>query len=92
MRKPTQSGILPIWGYVALNLVFLTLMGAIYYGSLYFASTQNFRSAGLFPVLMVCYGAFTFVCIFDAAYDRLSGRTSRLKERKPEQTQIGKDS
>ena len=74
MKKGNRQ-LLPVWGYVLLNLAFLGVMTAIYFFAVDYASKHNFRSVGLFPVLLTCYLSFSAVCIFDAMYDRLSSGT-----------------
>ncbi len=58
-----------------LNVVFAGLMVATYFGSLYYARHNNFRSAGIFPVLLVCWISFVFVSFCDWLYERVSNRS-----------------
>ncbi|CAN5182524.1 hypothetical protein BH09SUM1_BH09SUM1_13610 [soil metagenome] len=62
---------LPAWAYVVLNLVFLGFLTIIYFKGKSVAA-DHYETAGLFPVLMVCYLAFAAVSVVDAVYDRVS--------------------
>ncbi|MCC6546576.1 hypothetical protein IT570_05355 [Candidatus Sumerlaeota bacterium] len=64
----------PGWGYVTLNVAFTALMVAVYFASLSYAKHNNFRSAGIFPVLLVCWLSFIFVSFCDWLFERISNR------------------
>jgi hypothetical protein len=77
MKRRNHRPVLPIWGYILLNLLVLGTFYGIYKGSVMFAAANNFYSVGLFPILATCYIAFLFVSIVDAIYDRSSRREER---------------
>lgn len=81
LKKTERHQLLPGWGYVVLNLVFLAVMVAIYFFSNWYAARNTFFTSGLFPVLFICYVAFTFLCIFDGAFDRYLRRREQRQEK-----------
>lgn len=76
MAKESRKSLLPTWGYVVLNLVFLAVMVVLYQSSESYARSHQFYTAGLLPVLAICYISFTVVSIFDAVFDRAALRQS----------------
>lgn len=82
--------IVPIWGYVVINLVVLLFLALLFAGAEWFAQSRNTTTAGIFPVLLVCYVCFFLVSVFDAIYDRFDVRR-RHPVRPPPSHDAGKD-
>lgn len=66
--------IVPVWGYVVINLVVLLFFAVLFAGAEWYAQSRNTTTAGVFPVLLVCYVSFLLVSIFDGVYDRIDVR------------------
>lgn len=71
-KKRSRRSILPVWGYVLLNLVFAGMLAAFYLMSRADALRGKQELAGVFPVLCFCMLAFVAASIYDAIFDRVS--------------------
>jgi hypothetical protein len=74
---------MPLFGYALMIGAVAGLLAVTYAVAGWMASRGNYFLTGFFPILLYVFICFVAVCLFDAAFDRISGRIKRSKESEP---------